>query len=191
MASNCSWLHQANAARRLKNAAEGKTLRVRDGRGRRRGRQAWNQRRALARAEARLLKASLAARGGQRRRMQGKQPPFACRSSEARAIADKALKPSSAKPLRRLRGKQGPPLASCSSSSGMGILAWPSDIAVCASTCAPQVTPSPSPSNEEPLDDAMFELVEACLAKDTARDQKHLERSHFRLLALHAGVSFA
>ena len=87
MARGKTW-HGANERRRLQRLEAGKTPRTCDGKGRARGRAAWNLRRALARARARL-QGWLIAQFGLKplRRLRGKQPRHALNMASMKVLA--------------------------------------------------------------------------------------------------------
>ena len=175
MARGKIW-HNANELRRVKNAAAGKSLRVRDGCGRKRGRDAWNRRRALARAKASLQR-QLVARFGMRpwRRLRGKQARHTLENSPCSGRAFKVQ--------RRLRGKQA-----VLGSDNRRAIAWPTHLADAGTPCTPCLA-SPTPlSEQEPLDDEMLSLIGEHINQAACQDHKRLSQQSFRFLALCAGA---
>lgn len=174
MARGKVW-HDANKLRRVRNAEAGKKLRTRDGCGRERGRAAWNRRRGLARAQASLQKELIALYGLRpRRRLRGKQP---------RHSLGKACVPDVGGALEAARIS-----ISCSSREDVPVVAWPTDVAVAGTPCAPDIA-SPTPLSEgEPLDDGMLALLEKNMKQEAGRDHKRLCQQTFRSLAMLSGA---
>ena len=172
MARGKTW-HGANERRRLQRLEAGKTPRTRDGKGRARGRAAWNLRRALARARARLQR-WLSAQFGLKplRRLRGKQPRHALNMASMKVLAKR--EEASMKVL--------------DSPNKAIAIGWPSDVAMASSTCAPDsALPSP-PSEHEPLDDAMLHILEEHLRQCAGAEQQRRCQQSFRFLARCAGA---
>ena len=179
MARNKTW-HNANANRQLGRSAAGKPSRIYDGRGKARAREAWNRRRGLARARGRLQRLLIAEFGLKpRHRLRGKQPRHSLDPDSTMVLA-KRMEPSAGKPEVAA--------VPCSGRVAQIAIGWPSDVAVAASPCAPEIA-SPTPLSEgEPLDDGMLQLLGEHIGLCANLEQKRLCQQTFRFLARVAGA---
>ena len=190
--------------RRLQRASAGKGIRRRgayltEQAGRKQAREAWNQRRALARAKSRLQTLMIAKFGMKPlRRLCGKQPRH---SLDDACAADRSNPGMVMKPTRRITGKTRFSEAHSSRSSRAqpnpcsgrvtaddSVLSWASDVA-CHGSCGPStVASSPPASIEEPLDQGMLDLIEDQMALERQQRARTDDQCRFRSLAEHLGI---
>ena len=183
MARGKTW-HGANERRRLQRLEAGKTPRTCDGKGRARGRAAWNLRRALARARARLQRWLIAQFGLKPlRRLRGKQPRHALNIASMKVLAKR--EEAGKKVLDAARRSWPSAMRPLSEAMAIG---WPSDVAMASSTCAPDSASLSPPSEHEPLDDAMLHILEEHLRQCTGAEQQRRCQQSFRFLARCAGA---